>query len=244
MKSKKLSCGLTFAWKCHLHLPAMPHCSVHENGVKKDAVNMLQWCVAPIQLHSERRGGIATAPPLTLRAQDWSRLRIQSLPYRSQGPLGRTTLGRRYFFPPTLYPCLPLSDWMGSTISRRERIHQTTLNCNITPNISSILQRLFHGGITEAARQHAPPLRRSYSDRAVTSPGGAFQTDTNLANHRHRTRLLADCQWRCRWRCGLGRLRNTRSLTKTIPRDRRKLIKLMLRKWTFCRLARTWFVSS
>ena len=51
----------------------------------------------------------------------------------------------------------------------------------------------------------APPLRRSYSDRAVTSPGGAFQTDTNLANHRHRTRLLADCQWRCRWRCGLIR---------------------------------------
>ena len=79
----------------------------------------------------------------------------------------------------------------------------------------------------------APPLRRSYSDRAVTSPGGTFQTDTNLANHRHRTRLLADCQWRCRWRCGLGRLRNTRSLTKTIPRDRRKLIKLMRRKWTF-----------
>ena len=63
--------------------------------------------------------------------------------------------------------------------------------------------------------------------------GGAFQTNTNLANHRHCTRLLADCQWRCRWRCGLGRLRNTRSLTKTIPRDRRKLIKLMLRKWTF-----------
>ena len=25
---------------------------------------------------------------------------------------------------------------MVSTISRRERIHQTTLNCNITPNIS------------------------------------------------------------------------------------------------------------
>ena len=43
---------------------------------------------------------------------------------------------------------------MVSTISRRERIHQTTLNCNITPNISSILQRLFHGGRTEAARQH------------------------------------------------------------------------------------------
>ena len=70
-----------------------------------------------------------------------------------------------------------------------------------------------------------------WTRRNVT--GGAFQTDTNLANHRHRTRLLADCQWRCRWRCGLGRLRNTRSLTKTIPRDRRKLIKLMLRKWTF-----------
>ena len=43
---------------------------------------------------------------------------------------------------------------MVSTISRRECIHQTTLNCNITPNISSILQRLFHGGRTEAARQH------------------------------------------------------------------------------------------
>ena len=43
---------------------------------------------------------------------------------------------------------------MVSTISRRERIHQTTLNCNLTPNISSILQRLFHGGRTEAARQH------------------------------------------------------------------------------------------
>ena len=79
----------------------------------------------------------------------------------------------------------------------------------------------------------APPLRRSYSDRAVTSPGGAFQTDTNLANHRHRTRLLADCQWRCRRRCGLGWLQDMRSLTKTIPCDWRKLIKLMLRKWTF-----------
>ena len=41
-------------------------------------------------------------------------------------------------------------------MSRPERIHQTTFNCNITPNISSILQRLFHGGRTEAARQHAP----------------------------------------------------------------------------------------
>ena len=44
----------------------------------------------------------AAHPCTTLRAQDWSRLRIQSLLYRSQGPLGRTTLGRRYFFPPTL----------------------------------------------------------------------------------------------------------------------------------------------
>ena len=46
---------------------------------------------------------------------------------------------------------------MVSTISRQECIHQTTLNCNITPNISSILQRLFHGGRTEAARQHGGP---------------------------------------------------------------------------------------
>ena len=49
---------------------------------------------------------------------------------------------------------------MVSTISRRECIHQTTLNCNITPNISSILQRLFHGGRTEAARQHGTQLVR------------------------------------------------------------------------------------
>ena len=47
---------------------------------------------------------------------------------------------------------------MLSTISQRECIHQTTLNCNNTPNISSILQRLFHGGRTEAARQHALPV--------------------------------------------------------------------------------------
>ena len=135
----------------------------------------------------------------------------------------------------------------------------------------------------------APPLRRSYSDRAVTSPGGASQTDTNLANHRHRTKLLADCQWRCRWRCGLGHTskhaefllsvsttsayhvcwgmqllvpplgnlltltfltfrtsfsvlhrlpalsisRAGEAITKAIPRDRRKLIKLMLRNCTF-----------
>ena len=71
-----------------------------------------------------------------------------------------------------------------------------------------------------------------WSCRNVTG-GGAFQTDTNLANHRHRPKLLADCQWRWRWRCGLGQLRNTQSLTKTIPRDGQKLIKLMLRKWSF-----------
>ena len=53
---------------------------------------------------------------------------------------------------------------MVTTISRRECIHQTTLNCNITPNISSILQRLFHGGITEAARQHGIPRCKMESD--------------------------------------------------------------------------------
>ena len=102
----------------------------------------------------------------------------------------------------------------------------------LKPPWMHIARRTLHserrGGIATA-----PPLRRSYSDCAVTSPAGAFQTDTNLANHRHRPKLLADCQWRWRWRCGLGRLRNTRGLTETIPRDRRKLIKLMLRKWTF-----------
>ena len=121
------------------------------------------------------------------------------------------------------------------------------------------------------------------------SQGGAFQTDTNLANHRHCTKLLAHWQWRGQWQCGLGLLRNTPSfcchsahtpayricwgiqllvpplgnlltlksptlhtcfsvfqclpalsisrvgeaITKTIPRNRRKLIKLMLRKCTF-----------
>ena len=135
----------------------------------------------------------------------------------------------------------------------------------------------------------APPLRRSFSDRAVTSPEGAFQTDTNLANHRHRTKLLAHCQWplsmtvrirptskhaefllsvsthisvtfveACSFWClhlvnlltlkfltfrtsfsVLHRLpamsisRAGEATTKTTPRDRRKLIKLMLRKCTF-----------
>ena len=59
-----------------------------------------------------------------------------------------------------------------------------------TPNVNSsdagvCLHSERRGGIATT-----PPLRRRYSDRAVTSPGGAFQTDTNLANHRHRTRLL------------------------------------------------------
>ena len=119
--------------------------------------------------------------------------------------------------------------------------------------------------------------------------GGAFQTDTNQSNNRHRTKLLTHWQWRGRSRCRLGLLRNTQSfssqsahtpahrlcwgiqllvpplgnfsmlkfltlrtsfsvfhclpapsisragkvITKTIPRDRRKLIKLMLRKCTF-----------
>ena len=115
---------------------------------------------------------------------------------------------------------------------RKREFWAKSVKVNVTDSHCACSKDRLHserrGGIATA-----PPLRRSYSDRAVTSPGGAFQTDTNLANHRHRTRLLADCQWRCRWRCGLGGLRNTRSLTKTIPRDRRKLIKLMLRKWTF-----------
>ena len=36
---------------------------------------------------------------LTLRAQDWSRLRIQSLLYRSQGPLGKDYFRTTIFFP-------------------------------------------------------------------------------------------------------------------------------------------------
>ena len=92
---------------------------------------------------------------VTLRAQDWSRLRIQSLLYRSHGPLGKDYFRTTIFFPANFVTLLAvIHDWMVSTISRRERIHQTTLNCNITSNISSILQRLFHGGRTEAARQH------------------------------------------------------------------------------------------
>ena len=35
----------------------------------------------------------------TLRAQDWSRLRIQSLLYRSQGPLGKDYFRTTIFFP-------------------------------------------------------------------------------------------------------------------------------------------------
>ena len=114
------------------------------------------------------------------------------------------------------------------TLRTQQEGQKGTYDCGKQEHACKVVHSERRGGIATA-----PPLRRSYSDGAVTSPGGAFQTDTNLANHRHLTRLLADCQWRCQWRCGLGRLRNTRSLTKTIPRDRRKLIKLMLRKWTF-----------
>ena len=63
------------------------------------------------------------------------------------------------------------------------------INNNNNINTDDDVHSERRGGIATA-----PPLRQSYSDRAVTSPGGAFQTDTNLANHRHRTRLLADCQ--------------------------------------------------
>ena len=83
----------------------------------------------------------------------------------------------------------------GFQVPRIPRIHSLSLG-TVDPRLLShdhetktSLHSERRGGIATA-----PPLRRSYSDRAVTSPGGAFQTDTNLANHRHRTRLLADCQ--------------------------------------------------
>ena len=92
---------------------------------------------------------------ITLQAQDSLRLRIQLLPYRPPGLSGKDYFRTTVFFSRQLcnLACCYLIGWSG-TISRRECIHQTTLNCNITPNISSILQRLFHGGRTEAAQQH------------------------------------------------------------------------------------------
>ena len=46
-----------------------------------------------------RCGDNRTKPKVTLRAQDWSRLRIQSLLYRSQGPLGKDYFRTTIFFP-------------------------------------------------------------------------------------------------------------------------------------------------
>ena len=77
---------------------------------------------------------------------------------------------------------------MVSTISRRERIHQTTLNCNITPNISSILQRLFPGGITEAVRQHAVRCWEAPKQPVVTAHqavGASFHTHLKLWQEGH-----------------------------------------------------------
>ena len=48
-------------------------------------------------LHST--GKLYASPQLTLRAQDWSRLRIQSLLYHSQGPLGKDYFRTTIFFP-------------------------------------------------------------------------------------------------------------------------------------------------
>ena len=130
----------------------------------------------------------ANVPPKgpTLRAQDWSRLRIQSLLYRSQGPLGKDYFRTTIFFSRQLcnLACRYLIG-MVITISRRECIHQTTLNCNITPNISSILQRLFHGERTEAARQHA---KRPCWRHRVCHLGAIVVA------------------WAARWRLGVGRI--------------------------------------
>ena len=111
--------------------------AVHEVLYPRGFVSTLQVIG---EIHAASSGLVASPNP------------IAAIPFaRASGKdYFRTTI----FFPANFVTCLPLSDWMVSTISRRERIHQTTLNCNITPNISSILQRLFPGGIKEAARQH------------------------------------------------------------------------------------------
>ena len=54
-----------------------------------------------ILLRERCKGGIGEAGyrHTTLRAQDWSRLRIQSLLYRAQGPLGKDYFRTTIFFP-------------------------------------------------------------------------------------------------------------------------------------------------
>ena len=83
----------------------------------------------------------------------------------------RTTI----FFPANFVTLLAVIWLDGEHYFSAERIHQTTLNCNITPNISSILQRLFHGGITEAARQHDPSTWTLYGQSRVSIAGQGDQ---------------------------------------------------------------------
>ena len=80
----------------------------------------------------------------TLRVRDSPLLRIQSLQYRLQGLLGKGLLSNDSTFSRQLcnLVCRNLIGWWA-IISRRECIHRTTLNCNITRNISSILQWRF-----------------------------------------------------------------------------------------------------
>ena len=81
-----------------------------------------------------------------------SRCHISAARAAAKGDYFRTLV----FFPRQLYnlACRNLIECWG-IISRLECVHRRTLNCNITPNISSILQGPFYGGRTEAARQYA-----------------------------------------------------------------------------------------
>ena len=95
-----------------------------------------------------------------LWAQDSLLLQIQLLPYRPPGLPEKGLLSDDSIFSRQLcnLACHNLVGCRG-IISQQECIHQRTLNCNITPNISSILQWLFHGGRTEAAQQYEYTLR-------------------------------------------------------------------------------------
>ena len=136
-----------------------------------------------------RRGGVHG----TLRAQDSSRLRIQSLPYRPPGLPGKDYFRTTVFFPANFVTLLAVVWLDGEALFLGGNVYQTTLNCNITPNISSILQRLFHGGRTEAARQH-DGHQGDYDERRGPWHGGMGSLgDAPGQSHRRKGRHFVPC---------------------------------------------------
>ena len=67
-----------------------PSCTTHCHAERRTVVGTLR---------KQKPWALCLCRNPTLRAQDWSRLRIQSLLYRSRGPLGKDYFRTTIFFP-------------------------------------------------------------------------------------------------------------------------------------------------